>query len=271
MNNPDLKGVAFAFSKQSVIFDKLEEDNLILTWMRSQIHDHCLGFFKIGDSILELNCGTGIDAVFFAEHGMYVHATDISEGMLGELKKKVEARGIGNKISMQHCSFTELEKVESKKFDHIFSDFGGLNCTENIEGVISRFKGLLKPGGTVTLVIMPPVCPWEILLALKGNFKTAFRRFKKDGADSNVEGIHFMTYYFSPARIIKAFGSDYTMAQLKGLACLVPPPYLENFPKKYPRIFKMLWQSEKKLNRVSPFNQWADHFILTMKLNEKVY
>jgi ubiquinone/menaquinone biosynthesis C-methylase UbiE len=265
LSKVEVSAAASAFSKQSAFFDQLEEDNEILQWMRKQVHNHCLQFFKTGDSILELNCGTGIDAIFFAEHGMHVHATDISEGMLNELRKKIEIRNFGEKISVQQCSFTELNKTEKKSFNHIFSDFGGLNCEKNIEGVINQFKNLLKPGGTVTLVIMPPVCPWEISLLLKGNFKTAFRRFKKNGADSNVEGIHFNTFYFTPSRLIKAFGRDYQLLGLRGLASLVPPPYLENFPKKYPKIFKRLMRTEVKVNGVFPFNHWADHYILTMK------
>ena len=83
-----LKTVGEAFSKQSHLFDAIEERNEILQWMRDQIHSHCLRYFKEGSRVLELNCGTGIDAVFFAENGMQVHATDIAEGMLNELEKK---------------------------------------------------------------------------------------------------------------------------------------------------------------------------------------
>src|SRR5689334_8189888 len=135
MSDPRFQAVAFAFSKQSAIFDQLEEDNAILQWMRNQVHTHCLQFFKTGDHMLELNCGTGIDAVFFAERGMKVHATDISEGMLNELKKKIEEKKLSDMIAVQQCSFTELNNTlpvtsglrvtGEKKFDHIFSDFGG--------------------------------------------------------------------------------------------------------------------------------------------------
>jgi ubiquinone/menaquinone biosynthesis C-methylase UbiE len=277
MSDSNAQAAAVAFSKQSSVFDQLEKDNGILQWMRKQVHDHCLQFFKTGDSILELNCGTGIDAIFFAEQGMHVHATDMSEGMLNELKKKIEMKNLQEKISVQQCSFTELTSIllsptsfasamlSVKKFDHIFSDFGGLNCEKNIEGVISQFKDLLKQGGTVTLVIMPPFCPWEISLLLKGNFKTAFRRFKRNGTASNVEGIHFNTFYFTPSRLIKAFGRDYQLLGLRGLACLIPPPYLENFPKRYPKIFGTLKRMDQKLNHTFPFNHWADHFIITVK------
>jgi ubiquinone/menaquinone biosynthesis C-methylase UbiE len=262
MTNP----VAVAFTKQSAIFDSLEEENEILHWMREQVHAHCLLYFKPGNSILELNCGTGIDALFFARHGMHVHATDISEGMLNELRKKVDKNNFEDRISVQHCSYLELHILPAEKYDHVFSDFGGLNCVPDIEKVVAQFKSILKPGGTVTLVVMPPVCPWEMLTVLKGNAKTAFRRFRKNGAESNVEGVGFTTYYFSPSRLIKSFGKDFKKIDLQGLSCLVPPPYMERFPKKYPGLFKSLKKAEKKMSRMFPFNSWADHIILTMQL-----
>jgi ubiquinone/menaquinone biosynthesis C-methylase UbiE len=263
-----LKNVSTAFSRQSSSFDLIEEQNEILQWMRKQIHEHCLRHFKTGDHILELNCGTGIDAVFFAEHGMKVHATDIAEGMLTELRKKISEKNLQEKITTQQCSFTELNKIERKNFDGIFSDFGGLNTAQDISSVIKSFRQLLKPGGTATLVIMPPVCPWEMLLALNGNFKTAFRRFKTHGAESHLEGETFMSYYFNPSKIISAFGKDYEVKELQGLCSFVPPPYLEKFPEKNPKLFQRLKQWDEKLSNTFPFNRWADHFILTVKSNK---
>ena len=264
------QSVSEAFSKQSPLFDAIEEQNEILQWMRKEIQCYCLKHFIPGSNILELNCGTGVDAVFFAEQGMKVHATDISPGMLDELKKKIESKNLSGSISFQQCSFTELSSslqlTGKTKFDHLFSDFGGLNCVKNIEDVIAQFKEILNPGGRVTLVVMPPVCPWELLLAFKGNFKTAFRRLKRNGVDSTVEGIHFMTYYFSPSRIIRAFGNDYKKIGMKGLACFTPPPYLEKFPKRYPKLFRLLNRFDNRLDHFFPFNRWADHFILTMQL-----
>ncbi len=262
----DFQNVSAAFSRQSSSFDDIEENNEILQWMRMQIHAHCSRHFNPGDHILELNCGTGIDAVFFAEQGMKVHATDLSDGMLGELKKKIEENNFQDKISVQQCSFTELQKIEKNNFDHIFSDFGGLNCVKEIDKVIASFKPLLKPGGTATLVIMPPVCPWETLLALKGNFKTAFRRFNKNGAESHLEGERFLSYYFTSSTIISDFGKEYEVMELQGLGSFVPPSYLDSFPRKQPGLFKRLKFLDEKLCHTFPFNRWADHFILTMRL-----
>jgi ubiquinone/menaquinone biosynthesis C-methylase UbiE len=267
MNNENQRAAAEAFSKQSSGFDSSEEKNKILQWMRARVHRHCMKFYKPGEKILELNCGTGIDAVFFAQHGLHIHATDIANGMLEELRRKVREKNLGDRISVQECSYTELELLEKKKFNHIFSNFGGLNCEKDIQHVIAQFKNLLEPGGTVTLVVMPPVCPWEIMMLLKGKFRTAFRRFRKDGTNSNVEGIYFKSYYFSPAVLIRHFGDSYHLKALEGLASFVPPPHHEIFPDKFPHLFDALCRLDEKFSHHFPFNQCADQIILTMQWN----
>jgi len=77
-----------AFSRQSAVFDQLYAGNTIVSYKRQRVRDHVLKYMAPGNSILELNAGTGEDATFFARKGFKVHATDISVGMQSELKKK---------------------------------------------------------------------------------------------------------------------------------------------------------------------------------------
>jgi len=259
------QNVSAAFSAQSKIFDEIDEKNPIIQWMRAKVRAHVLSFWKAGESVLELNAGTGLDAIYFAQHGMKVHATDNAEGMLKKLNNKVTHLGLTGKVTIQQCSFLELKKLNKAGFNHIFSNFGGLNCTDGLDKVIESFYDILKPGGTVTLVLMPPVCPWEMALALKGNFKVAFRRFKKGGALSHLEEKYFMTYYYSPSKVKKMFGKRYSTESLKALGAVVPPPYLEDFPKKHPRLFKSLQSIENNIESIPPFRSWADHYIITMR------
>ena len=256
---------ARAFSKQSSSFDQIEKENLILQYMRMRIHDHCMSVFPDKSKILELNCGTGIDAMFFAGRGMTVHATDVASGMISILNSKITQSETGNNITTQLCSYTELPQFPLGPFDVVFSDFGGLNCVEDLSPVVKGIMLNLKSGGIVTLVVMPRFCPWEVLLALKGNFKVAFRRFKKDGALSHLEGEYFRTFYFSPSYIKKVFGEDFKLVKLEGLCTVVPPPYFEFFPKKFGKIFRALARLEKALRFVYPFDRAADHFIITLR------
>ena len=256
---------ARAFSKQSSTFDQIEEENLILQYMRKRIHQHCLRFFPPNAKVLELNCGTGIDAVFFAQHGMTVLATDVASGMIEKINSKIAPLNLESRISTQQCSYTELPQFPQGPFDVAFSDFGGLNCISDLTPVVEGVKRNLKSGGIVTLVVMPHICPWEILLALKGNFKVAFRRFKKAGAESHLEGEYFKTFYFSQSYIREVFGEEFSLVKLEGLCSFVPPPYFEIFPKRLKRTFKILTRLENAVRFTYPFNRAADHFIITLR------
>jgi ubiquinone/menaquinone biosynthesis C-methylase UbiE len=252
-----------AFTRQSEIFDKYEEGNDILKWMRSVTHAHVLRHLKRNDKILELNSGTGLDAVWFAGKGFRIHCTDISEGMLGKLHSKIYKFNLKDLVSYELLSYTELDKLTVKPFDYIFSNFGGLNCTGDLSSVFNKFSGVLNPGGRVTLVVIPQICIWELAHIIIGKFKTAFRRFHQNGVMANIEGIKFRTYYYSVSDVIKALGRDFKVIEIQGLASVSPPPYMINFPKLYPRLYRMLTRIDAKLSHVFPFNRCADHFILT--------
>jgi ubiquinone/menaquinone biosynthesis C-methylase UbiE len=264
-NNP----VKEAFTRQSEIFDDYEDKNQILKWMRSITRKHVLRHLKKGDTILELNAGTGLDAVYFAGKGYRIHCTDISEGMLKKLAAKVDKLKLNHLVSYQLLSFTELNKLEIKQFDYIFSNFGGLNCTDDLSNVFKYFNKLLTPQGRVTLVIIPPVCPWELALMFKGNFKTAFRRLRRGGVMANVEGINFKTNYFSVSDTVKSLGSDFRVIETQGLASISPPPYMINFQVKFPHLYKGLTSLDEIISHTYPFNRWADHFILTAEYKQR--
>jgi len=263
-----------AFNRQSGLFDDYESQNEILRWMRSAARGHILKYLKPGDKVLELNAGTGLDAVFLAEKGFTVHAIDISEGMLKKLSQKINRMKLQDKITFEELSYTELDKLKLKSnmlpFDFIFSNFGGLNCVADLRIVTKHFGQILKPGGKVCLVIMPPVSPWEIALALKGKFKPAFRRLHKGGITANVEGVKFQTYYHSLKKLKHALGKEFKLIEAQGLASISPPPYINNFPKRYPNIYKFLLSADKIFSHIFPFNRCADHYAATFEFKEKI-
>ena len=264
--NSQEKNVSAAFSKQAPSFDEYDEKNPILQWMRKRVQDHVLKIVKPNSKMLELNCGTGIDAVFFAQRGFHIHATDNAEGMLNELNKKINTLQLQNHISTEKISFNQLEKLSGKKYDHVFSNFGGLNCADDLAAVIKKIIPLMNENAIATLVIMPKICPWEIALLFKGNFKIAFRRFKKNGVASHLEGEHFKTYYYSPKFIKQAFGTSFEPVALFGLGSFCPPPYMEKFPAKFPKTFNKLLRMDARYSHNVPFRNWADHFVISLRM-----
>ena len=256
-----------AFSKQSAVFDQFYSSNSIIQYKRQRVRDHVSQYVKPNSKILELNAGTGDDAIWFAEHGHQVHATDISRGMQEKLIEKVERADLSAKISTEICSFTELALLKYKgPYDLIFSNFAGLNCTGELEQVLRSFSSLLKEGGIVTLVILPKFCLWETMMLVKGEFKTAFRRFfSRKGVIANIEGEQFTCWYYNPSFVIRTMKHEYDLLTVEGLCTVVPPSYLENFPNKRPSLFKWLKKKEDRWKSKWPWKNIGDYYIISFR------
>jgi ubiquinone/menaquinone biosynthesis C-methylase UbiE len=261
-----LEDVNAAFSKQSTHFDDDDFINPILQRCRQQIYAHVDQVIKPNSSILELNAGTGIDAVRFARMGHRVHATDLSDGMIKSLRKKVSHFQLEGHISVQQLSFDQLDRLNGQKFDFIFSNFGGLNCIDDLLKVTKNIPEILNPLGFATWVIMPPVCPWEILGILKGNPK-AFRRFTRNGTVAQLENESFPVWYHSLGSIKKAFGQRFRLVKHEGLAALSPPPYAKTFADHHPVLNNVVQAIDSTVRNYFPFNRWADHIIVTFQLD----
>ncbi len=254
-----------AFSRQSGHFDAIYDSNKITVWAREQVREEILQYLQPNAQILELNCGTGTDSVYFAKRGYNILATDNADGMLKQLREKVNALQLNDKIETLKCSFNELEHIQGRQFDYIYSNFGGLNCTQHLEKVLFDIEKLLKPGGRFTLVIMPKVCPWDLLMLFKGYFKTAFRRFAKNGTSAHLEAVYFQCYYYNPSYVTTRLQKSFELLSLKSLSLAVPPPYIEQFVEKHPKVFAMLEKIEKRLRKTYPFNRWGDYCMITMQ------
>src|SRR5512140_3196188 len=109
--------IATAFSRTAEKYDAFAEDHPNQTRMRNKVYDHIQRTIPAGSRILELNSGTGIDAVELARRGYRIHATDIAPGMLERLRAKIFNLNMSERITMQQCSFTNLDKVEGAPFD----------------------------------------------------------------------------------------------------------------------------------------------------------
>ncbi|HLZ17482.1 MAG TPA: methyltransferase domain-containing protein [Cyclobacteriaceae bacterium] len=264
-----LQAVNIAFSKQSVHFDEDDLANPILQQWRQQIYAHVDQLIKPGSSILELNAGTGIDAVRFARQGHRVHATDLSDGMIRQIERKINQFRLGDCLTVQQLSYSHLDQLKGQKFDFIFSNFGGLNCCEDLTRVAGNIPAILARGGVVTWVIMPPVCIWEILGILKGN-RNAARRLTKNGVVAQLEGERFHTWYHSLQSVKKAFGKNIQLIRLEGLGAISPPPYAANFALHHPFLFKILQRVDGSAKNYFPFNRWADHIIVSFQLADEL-
>lgn len=261
------KYAADAFSGQSAIFDDLYSTNTIINYKRERVRDHVLHYLAPGSSILELNSGTGEDAIYFAGKGHKVHATDISQGMQEQLQLKVEKHQMTMLVSNELCSYTNLHLLKNKgPYDLIFSNFAGLNCTNELDKVLTSLPPLLNPGGVVTMVILPKFCLWETLLLFKGKFRTAFRRFfSSKGRAAHIEGNYFKCWYYDPSYILSRTKDSFDLLSIEGLCTIVPPSYIEGFAEKHPSVYEVLKNREDQLKGRWPWKYIGDYYIISLR------
>jgi ubiquinone/menaquinone biosynthesis C-methylase UbiE len=256
-----------AFSRQSAIFDQLYADNEIVQYKRQRVRNHLQQYISPGNFILELNSGTGQDAIWLAQQGCKIHATDISTGMQEVMRQKIRTEGLEDSISYELCSFTQLENLNSRgPYDMIFSNFAGLNCTGELDKVLASFSSLLRPKGIITLVLLPRFCLWEFLLIFKGKFKTATRRFFSGGGRiAHLENTFFKCWYYNPSYITEFLKPEFHLLDTEGLCTCVPPSYIENFAWKYPKLFEKLRRTEEVYKNKWPWKQIGDYYIISLQ------
>lgn len=259
------------FDIASQTYDKDFTDTKIGRLQREMVWKYLGPNIKTSEhlQILELNCGTGEDAIHMAKLGNTVTATDISPEMVSKAKEKSIINNVENLIITHPLDLRDVNgEILDKKFDLIFSNFGGFNCISQIE--IHRFKQtikhLIKPNGKIILVIMPKLCLWEsFYFLMKFKPSEAFRR-KRESVDANVSGVSVKTWYYSPNDISKIFAPEFENIKVKPIGFFAPPSYLESFFAGKKLLIRLISFLEKRLSFFRWQGKMADHFYIELQV-----
>jgi len=255
-----------SFNKISDSFDEEDRENAILQWMRNTVYEIYLSYFRKGDKLLELNAGTGIDAVYLASKGIKVLATDISDDMLGRLKDKIEKKNLEELISVENLSFDDIDKISEKDFDGAISNFGGLNCINYFDKLSKSLGERIKPGGKFIAVVMNSFCPWEIFYyLLKLDPKSAFRRFNKDGIEAGLNEFKIKSFYFTSGEFADRFSKYFETEKIYSHGLFTPPPYMFGIYNRAKPLVKAFMKMDNITKGMFPLNRIGDHFIIVLK------
>ena len=138
-------------------------------WMRHVLWEHYCRVFQTNAHILDLGCGTGLDACFLAKRGMRVTAIDISGQMIAQLKTNAQRQGVQDKIDTHVqdiadiADIAELDPWPSSAFDGIVSAFAGLNTVADLDRFAADAHRLLRPGGRLLVHVLGPTHFWKQL------------------------------------------------------------------------------------------------------------
>jgi SAM-dependent methyltransferase len=239
-------------------FDRLAERYDAL-WSQSAIGLHqraavwrCVDpLFHSGDRVLDLGCGTGVDAAHLIRRGIEVCGIDASQAMV----RLARARG----VDARHLPVEALANLEGL-FDGALSNFGALNCVSDLETVVLALGRLVRPRGHVAICVAGPCCAWETAhFLLRRKPAKAFRRWNPAGAEASL-GVH--VEYPSVRRFKRLFRHDFRLIRWCGIGLCVPPSYVEGVSET---TVARLAAADRRLAHWPVLRAIADHRLLVFQ------
>jgi SAM-dependent methyltransferase len=247
-------------------YDRDFEGTLIGQLRRDAVWRDMERAFRPGQRILELNCGTGLDAVHLAERGVHVLACDIAPRMIDLAHQRVSTTGFKDAVDFRVLPTEDIGMLNSEApFDGAFSNFSGLNCVEDLRPVAEDLARLLKHGAPVLLCMMGRFVPWEIAwFSVHGNFPRAVRRLGK-GMVRQVEGGTLRVRFWSMKQIARAFAPEFRLQQWRGIGIGVPPSYLEHWARRFPGVTRALARADNRVGSLPLFRSAGDCVLLKLE------
>jgi SAM-dependent methyltransferase len=254
------------FDSAAASYDALFESLPGTPRLRRIVQNRMLRTFHPGDHILELNAGTGTDAISLASHGIHVHATDGSAAMVRTIAAKAAAAGVEHYVSTGILPLDETGRLQAGPFDGVLSNLGGLNCLPDLSPVLQDLAHLIRPGGHALLCFMPDFSLWETAaFALRGDWKRARRRRNPEGCLAEIQGAQVRTFYHSPAALVRSAAAAFTVRAIIGLNIITPPPSSSMAHTRLHAVLPLLEQLEDMLASLPPLNRLGDHVLIILQ------
>lgn len=190
---------AAAYDGIAADYDRLVEGD---AWMRRALHAHYRRTFRPGQRVLDVGCGTGIDAVALAGHGVRVLGLDASPAMVGRARVRVARAGLGASVRLCALDAADLGCLAlgstarwcgdargrtaracsaapargravrppsdgpcrpGEPADGAISAFAALNTVPDLRRLAVALAGAVRPGGRLVLHMLNRWSLWEWL------------------------------------------------------------------------------------------------------------
>lgn len=162
--------------------------------------------------VLDIACGTGDFSIALAKGAarkkrpIRITGLDLSEGMLGVMKQKVEAEGLGETITTMLGNSEKMPFADGS-FDVVSISFGIRNF-EHREVALCEILRVLKPGGRLVILELSvpanPVVRWGYFLYFNNILPRIGGKISGDRS----------AYNYLPASVLKFPSKDEWMATM---------------------------------------------------------
>ena len=256
-----------AFDSVAADYDRSNTDNPILCAMRRRVLDEVHRRVCRGGRILDLGCGPGADDAVLAQAGYRMTAIDWSPNMVEQARARIEAAGLGDRVSIQHLGIHQIEQLPAAAFDAAYSNFGPLNCVTDLDAAARDIAVRLTPGGLLIASVIGRICPWELALYLaRGDRDRARVRFAAHPVGVPLNGRTVWTRYYTPSEFERPFrAAGFVRVSLRALGLFAPPPYLQGLADRHAGLVHLLERVDDAVGAWPGLRAWGDHFLIALR------
>ncbi len=253
--------IADAFDIIALDYDRVFTHSAIGKAQRSQVLRQMERCFAPGSHVLEINCGTGEDALALARNGVRVSAYDASPEMVSTANRKLSDEVFSSNVQFLVLRNEHLFQLEGH-FDGVLSNFAGLNCSFDWSSIADQLARLVKPGGHVLLCILGRMCLWEMVHSLlRGRLRKAFRRARRGPSVACIEGTPLNIIYPSVSEVRQLFSSRFELSGWRGVGVFIPPSYCEPHVVKRKGMLSLLTSLDSWFAHLPGMRCWGDHIL----------
>lgn len=262
-----LRDTRDAFDSVASDYDGPRGNNRLIADMRTEMWRWLDATFAPPSRLLDLGCGTGLDAVRMATLGHFVTATDWSPLMVQRTHDRVARAGLSHRVQVVAIGGQDLQRLDSGTgYDGVYSNLGPLNCVPDLRDVSRQCARLLRPGGTLVFTVIGRICPWELAHYLRQRkWRRASVRFTRNFVPVGMNNHTIWTRYYAPREFYRYFRGDFRLQHFRGVCVFAPPPYLMWVAERQPRCYERLWRLDRRTCGWPLIRGMGDHFLIVMK------
>lgn len=255
-----------AFDSVAADYDGPRGNNELIQDMRREMWRWLDRTFAPGSRLIDLGCGTGLDAVRMARRGHRITATDCSPRMIERTRERAERERLADRVHAITVGAHELERLPGHEcFDGGYSDLGALNCVPDLVPTARECARLLRPGGALVLTVIGRWCPWEIACYLaQGKWRRATVRLSRGVVPVGMNRRTVWTRYYTPRGLYRAFSRDFRLVHYRGVCLFAPPPYITAVQQRHPLWYSRLWDLDRRVAAWPVLRSLGDHFLIVL-------